>query len=215
VIIKGTEFYDAKQKKYVDFPITDVLQMMGRAGRPQFDTTGKAHVMVHDIKKAFYKKFLHEPFPVESSLHEIHHLYDHINAEIVAGTISGKQEAIDYLTWTYFYRRLRMNPTYYGLIPDALKDELEDDIEDEEDMKGLYGYGHVTGEDINQHLSFMIDEAMMELDKSGCISLDDEAKEEQLLPTVLGVITSYYYLRHTTGISYIIIFIFNFCCLGL
>jgi replicative superfamily II helicase len=33
VVIKGTEFYDAKQKGYVDFPITDVLQMMGRAGK--------------------------------------------------------------------------------------------------------------------------------------------------------------------------------------
>ena len=32
VIIKGTEFYDGKQKRYVDMPITDVLQMMGRAG---------------------------------------------------------------------------------------------------------------------------------------------------------------------------------------
>jgi activating signal cointegrator complex subunit 3 len=37
VVIKGTEFFDAKTKRYVDFPITDVLQMMGRAGRPQFD----------------------------------------------------------------------------------------------------------------------------------------------------------------------------------
>ena len=32
VVIKGTEFYDGKQKRYVDMPITDVLQMMGRAG---------------------------------------------------------------------------------------------------------------------------------------------------------------------------------------
>jgi superfamily II helicase len=40
VIIKGTEFYDAKTKSYVDFPITDVLQMMGRAGRPQYDKQG-------------------------------------------------------------------------------------------------------------------------------------------------------------------------------
>lgn len=34
VIIKGTEFYDAKAKRYVDFPVTDILQMIGRAGRP-------------------------------------------------------------------------------------------------------------------------------------------------------------------------------------
>ena len=32
VVIKGTEYYDGKTKRYVDMPITDVLQMMGRAG---------------------------------------------------------------------------------------------------------------------------------------------------------------------------------------
>lgn len=34
VIIKGTEYFDPKVKKYVDMPVTDILQMMGRAGRP-------------------------------------------------------------------------------------------------------------------------------------------------------------------------------------
>ena len=37
VIIKGTEYFDGKTHRYQDFPITDVLQMMGRAGRPQYD----------------------------------------------------------------------------------------------------------------------------------------------------------------------------------
>lgn len=55
-------------RRYVDFPITDVLQMMGRAGRPQYDRHGVAVIMVHEPKKSFYKKFLYEPFPVESSL---------------------------------------------------------------------------------------------------------------------------------------------------
>lgn len=45
-------------------------QMMGRAGRPQYDTKGVAVVMVHEPKKAFYKRFLYEPFPVESSLQD-------------------------------------------------------------------------------------------------------------------------------------------------
>lgn len=89
VIVKGTEYFDGNTKRYVDYPITDVLQMMGRAGRPQFDTNGKAVVMVHEPKKAFYKKFLYEPFPVESSLAEA--LHEHFNAEISAGTITRKQ----------------------------------------------------------------------------------------------------------------------------
>ena len=66
VVVKGTEYYDGKTRRYVDFPITDVLQMMGRAGRPQYDEHGVAVILVHDIKKHFYKKFLYEPFPVES-----------------------------------------------------------------------------------------------------------------------------------------------------
>ena len=86
VIAKGTEYFDGKQVhrlhvlyvlngliiyiymliqgQYVDFPVTDVLQMMGRAGRPQFDEAGVACIFVHEPKKNFYRKFLHEPFPV-------------------------------------------------------------------------------------------------------------------------------------------------------
>ena len=48
------------------FSVSDVLQMMGRAGRPQFDDQGFAVILVHDVKKHFYKKFIYEPFPVES-----------------------------------------------------------------------------------------------------------------------------------------------------
>ena len=65
---QGTEYYDGKLSRYVDFPITDVLQMMGRAGRPQFDDEGVACILVHEPKKQFYRKFLYEPFPVESHL---------------------------------------------------------------------------------------------------------------------------------------------------
>lgn len=85
-------------------PITDVLQMMGRAGRPQFGNEGIAVVLVHDVKKNFYKKFLYDPFPVESHLLNV--LPDHVNAEIVAGTVQTKQSILDYFTWTYCFRRL-------------------------------------------------------------------------------------------------------------
>jgi activating signal cointegrator complex subunit 3 len=41
--------------------------------------------MVSEEKKNFYKKFLYEPFPVESSL--AGQITDHINAEIASGTL--------------------------------------------------------------------------------------------------------------------------------
>jgi activating signal cointegrator complex subunit 3 len=114
VIVKGTEFYDGKINRYVDMPVTDVLQMMGRAGRPQFDDSAVAVIMAHEPKKNFYKKFLHEPFPVESSLQN--YLHDHLNAEIANGTLNNLDDCIEFLTWTYFFRRLVYNPSYYRLI---------------------------------------------------------------------------------------------------
>eukprot|EP00189_Rhodosorus_marinus_P000412 CAMPEP_0113954824 /NCGR_PEP_ID=MMETSP0011_2-20120614/863_1 /TAXON_ID=101924 /ORGANISM="Rhodosorus marinus" /LENGTH=2024 /DNA_ID=CAMNT_0000964187 /DNA_START=187 /DNA_END=6261 /DNA_ORIENTATION=- /assembly_acc=CAM_ASM_000156 len=113
VVLKGTEFFDAKQHRYVDMPLTDVLQMIGRAGRPQFDDRAFAVLLVHEPRKGFYKKFLYEAFPVESSLPA--QLADHINAEIASESIRTTQDAMDYLTWTYFFRRLLMNPSFYGL----------------------------------------------------------------------------------------------------
>ena len=69
-------------------PVTDILQMIGRAGRPQFDTKGIACVFVEQSKKNFYRKYLNDPFPIESQL--ISQLYDHFNAEISCGTIGNK-----------------------------------------------------------------------------------------------------------------------------
>ncbi|XP_059441040.1 DExH-box ATP-dependent RNA helicase DExH14 isoform X3 [Corylus avellana] len=167
VIIKGTEYYDGKAKRYVDFPITDILQMMGRAGRPQFDQHGKAVILVHEPKKSFYKKFLYEPFPVESSLRE--QLHVHINAEIVSGTICHKEDAVHYLTWTYLFRRLTVNPAYYGL--------------------------ESTGpEIISSYLSRLVQNTFEDLEDSGCIKMSDDSVE----PMMLGSIASQYYLSYMT-----------------
>ncbi|XP_053317304.1 activating signal cointegrator 1 complex subunit 3 [Spea bombifrons] len=169
VIVKGTEFYDGKTRRYVDYPITDVLQMMGRAGRPQFDDQGKAVILVHDIKKDFYKKFLYEPFPVESSLLEV--LSDHLNAEIAAGTITSKQDAMDYITWTYFFRRLMMNPSYYN---------LED----------------ISHDSMNKYLSNLVEKSLIDLECSYCIEIAEDNRNIE--PQTYGRIASYYYLKHPT-----------------
>ncbi|KAK8385131.1 hypothetical protein O3P69_012135 [Scylla paramamosain] len=173
VVVKGTEYYDGKTRRYVDFPITDVLQMMGRAGRPQFDNQGVAVILVHDQKKHFYKKFLYEPFPVESSLQGV--LPDHLNAEIVAGTITTKQEALDYLTWTYFFRRLLQNPSYYSL-------ELEE--EERPDQA------------INAFLSASVDRAIAALEEASCVEIGEDGRSIEATP--LGRISSFYYISHHT-----------------
>eukprot|EP01029_Cantina_marsupialis_P030668 TRINITY_DN838_c0_g1_i2.p1 TRINITY_DN838_c0_g1~~TRINITY_DN838_c0_g1_i2.p1 ORF type:complete len:1736 (-),score=582.30 TRINITY_DN838_c0_g1_i2:39-4685(-) len=117
VVVKGTEFYDAKTCRYKDYPITDVLQMIGRAGRPQFDNSAFALVYCHSPKKNFFKKFLYSPFPVESQLFKV--LPDHLNAEIVGGTISSMKDAVEYLSWTYLFRRLLVNPSFYVSTDDS------------------------------------------------------------------------------------------------
>lgn len=103
---------------------------VGRAGRPQFDTTGVACVMVQENKKNFYRKFLFEPFPVESNLLEF--LPDHVNAEVANGNITTKAQLVEFIQSTFFYRRLLANPSYYQLESDAEPDlyvsELADSV---------------------------------------------------------------------------------------
>lgn len=168
VIIKGTQFFDAKIEAYKDMDLTDVLQMMGRAGRPAFDTSGVAMVFTKESTKPFYKYFLNSGFPVESSLHKV--LDDHLGAEITARTIKSRQDALDFLTWTFLFRRIHYNPTYYG-------------IED------------VTDSGINKWLVDLVDTSIKNLFESGCLI---NVQGDRLAPTKYLNISSYYYLSHKT-----------------
>ena len=78
-------------------------------------------------------------------------LPDHLNAEIVAGTITSKQDAMDYLTWTYFFRRLLMNPSYY---------ELED----------------TDNNSVNKFLSGLVEGAISQVEKSACVEIGEVKK---------------------------------------
>lgn len=78
--------------------------MLGRATRPGIDKHGYVVLLCPSSKREFYKKFIFEPLPIESQLEQ--HLQDHVNAEVVLKTIESKQDAVDWLTWSFLYRRL-------------------------------------------------------------------------------------------------------------
>merc|ERR1711899_58288 len=168
VVIMDTQYYTGKYHAYHDYPITDIMQMIGRASRPNIDNDAKCVLLCQNSKKSMFKKFLYEPLPIESHLD--HCLHDHFNAEIVTKTIENKQDAVDYLTWTFLYRRMTQNPNYYN-------------------MQG------VTYRHLSDHLSEMVEGTLSELEHSKCISIEDDM---DTAPLNLGMIAAYYYINYTT-----------------
>eukprot|EP00887_Chlorella_sp_A99_P002917 scaffold6.g2917.t1 len=168
VVIMGTQYYDVTGQGTNDYPVTDLLQMMGRASRPLQDDQGICVLMCHGPRKEYYKKFLFEPLPVES--HVDHFLHDHMTAEVVTRTIQNKQDAVDYLTWTFYYRRLTQNPNYYNMLG-------------------------VTHRHVSDHLSDLVETVLSDLEQSKMIAIEDDMDLE---PLNLGMIAAYYYTAYTT-----------------
>jgi len=168
VVIMDTQYYNGKFHAYHDYPITEVMQMIGKASRPNLDSDSKCVLLCQTAKKNMFKKFLYEPLPIESHLD--HCLHDHFNAEIVTKTIENKQDAVDYLTWTFLYKRMTMNPNYYSL-------------------QGV-SYRHLS-----DHLSELVETTLNELEHSKCISIEDDM---DTAPLNLGMIAAYYYINYTT-----------------
>lgn len=168
VLIMDPVVYDFTQSRYIEYPISEILQMIGRASRPELDTTSKCVFFCHTPKKNYFMKFISEPLPVESNL-ELY-LHDAINAEVSVGNIESPQDILDWSTWTYMYRRLFQNPNYYNL-------------------------NGKTGQHVNDHLSELVEKTVDDLTKSKCIEVDDE---DHITTANLGKIASYYNIRHTT-----------------
>ncbi|KAJ2939955.1 hypothetical protein O0L34_g6662 [Tuta absoluta] len=167
-IVADTQVYNGKLHCYTSYPVTLILQMLGRACRPAEDDASAAVLMCATPHQTFYTKLVNDALPTESHLD--HRLHDHLNAEIVNKTIENKQDAVDYLTWTFLYRRLTQNPNYYNL-------------------QG------VTHRHLSDHLSELVESTLQELEQAKCIAIEDEMDVQ---PLNLGMIASYYYINYTT-----------------
>ncbi|KAK9919280.1 hypothetical protein M0R45_027887 [Rubus argutus] len=146
VVVMGTQYYDSRENLHTDYPVADLLQMIGHACRRKKDDSGKCVILCHAPRKEYYKKFLYEALPVESHFH--HYPHDVINAEVVAGVINNQQDAVDYLTWTFLYRWLTQNPNYYNL-------------------QG------VTAAHISELLSELVENTLSDLGTSKCIAVEN------------------------------------------
>jgi pre-mRNA-splicing helicase BRR2 len=124
--------------------------------------------MVYTAHKDYFVKFLQEPLPLESQLAD--NLHDYLNAEIVAGTITSKQEAVDWLTWTFLFHRLSPNPNYYNLTGRS-------------------------AQNINDFISQLIEDTVEDLVNAKCVTVDEET-ELDLAPANLGRIAAFYSVKY-------------------
>ncbi|XP_054088517.1 probable ATP-dependent DNA helicase HFM1 [Zeugodacus cucurbitae] len=125
VVIKSTEYYHLGNM--MEYPESTLLQMIGRAGRPQYDTKGVAVILTHMRNVHKYETLMNGTMPIESHLHK--HLAEHLNSEIALGTIKNLEVAMQWMRSTYFYVRSMQNPLHYGLEQNTDKDIIEHKLE--------------------------------------------------------------------------------------
>ncbi|KAJ5570592.1 uncharacterized protein N7459_010022 [Penicillium hispanicum] len=123
VIIKNTVgWQEGGCKEYSDL---EMMQMLGRAGRPQFDTSATAVILTRKERVSHYERLVSGSESLESCLHL--KLIDHLNAEIGLGNVTRIETAIKWLAGTFLFVRLRRNPTHYKLKEGASQED-EDEL---------------------------------------------------------------------------------------
>ena len=111
VVLKGTVgFQDGQLVEYSDL---EVMQMLGRAGRPQFDDSAVTVIMTRSDKAERYKKMISGQDILESTLHL--NLIEHLNSEISLGSVKTLHDAKIWLEGTFLNVRMRQNPKYYKI----------------------------------------------------------------------------------------------------
>ncbi|KAF9411849.1 hypothetical protein HW555_009454 [Spodoptera exigua] len=88
VIIADTYVYNGKLHAYEQYPITTVLQMIGRACRPLEDDHSVVVLMCVAHQKTFFTKLLNDCLPLEVS----RHLSDHLS-ELVETTLTDLEQS--------------------------------------------------------------------------------------------------------------------------
>ncbi|XP_076434593.1 putative ATP-dependent DNA helicase HFM1, partial [Babylonia areolata] len=126
VVVKATHLYVmGVAREYSD---QQVLQMIGRAGRPQFDTSATVVIMTKAQLKAKYEALVNGKQVIESMLHK--NLTEHVNVEVVLNTITDMADAASWLSHTLLHVRATKNPRHYGLPSGLNTKQVEQKLQD-------------------------------------------------------------------------------------
>nr|WJN24854.1 meiosis specific DNA helicase [Pseudozyma flocculosa] len=173
VIIRGTKQFDGQ---WCEMSELDLIQMMGRAGRPQFDRSGVAVIMCEDKMQAQYRELVSGSRDIESSLAPC--LVEHVNAEIGLRGRTTEHQIEDWIRQSFMWTRLQKNPTYY-----LSQDE---------------GIGLDSVEEILKHL---VNKTLAALREAALITCSET--DEEITSTEYGTIMSRFFVRHKTMLALI------------
>ena len=112
VVIRDTKYHDPLEGE-IDISPLDVLQMLGRAGRPEYDDIGYGWVVCDRSDADQYRRLLREGKAIESRLPQ--NLSAHLNAEIAMGTLQDIDDVMNWLQNTFYHVRARSDPAQHGL----------------------------------------------------------------------------------------------------
>lgn len=175
VIIRGTDVYDSNRGKFIDLSMLDVMQIFGRAGRPQYDTSGYACIITLHEKLSHYLSILTNQSPIESNF--MKYITDNLNAEIVARTVTDLTEGMDWLRYTYLFIRMKKNPLFYGM-------------------------GHeepVKDSSLQEKRQFLIASSIQDLLEAQMVEIGNDSSYRS---TDLGRVASFYYIKYDTVILF-------------
>ena len=182
VVIRDTKLHDPLEGE-VDMSPLDVLQMLGRAGRPGYDDRGYAWVVCDRSDADRYRRLLRDGTPIESRLAA--DLDTHLNAEIALGTIDDVDDVMDWLGTTFYYERAT-RAAASGTADRSATGAVGADVPDD----GT-GRGYVAGDDLRERVS----DTLASLVDRGFVETEGLAVE----PTSRGRLASRFYLRLETA----------------
>jgi ATP-dependent DNA helicase HFM1/MER3 len=186
VVLKGTVgFQDGLLTEYSDL---EVMQMLGRAGRPQFDDSAVAVIMTRSDKADRYKKMISGQDILESTLHL--NLIEHLNSEISLGSVKSLHAAKRWISGTFLCVRMRQNPGYYKMENISHDGDTDSRLESvcERDIKLLQEHKLVTDEERFQCTEYgdAMSRYMVKFDTMKLLlSIPYQAKTEQIVSSMV------------------------------